>query len=118
MTSFSYVFVVIIAGIQIVHDCFIFKVSPKHGGLNANFNGAFSGIYSLYITMQIVVMRTTPSDRGWRSILTLLPTLALMGFVIFNQPYYHFIKNAWIAVTLNLYWWMRWACELGLINLL
>jgi hypothetical protein len=70
---------VLIAIEQFLYRLFIFKNRPKHGGLNAHFNSEIDVIiFAIYISMQIVVMRTTIGDRGWRSSLTMAPTIALI----------------------------------------
>ncbi|KAH7827431.1 uncharacterized protein MONOS_6502 [Monocercomonoides exilis] len=113
LTAFSLVFFIIISFVSLAHAYFIVRIDPKHGGLNSHFNGLFAAVYSLFITMQILVMRVTMSDRGWRSILTIVPTVALIIAIAVMMPYYHFVRNAWLVVSLILYAFGRLACELG-----
>ncbi|KAH7826403.1 uncharacterized protein MONOS_4221 [Monocercomonoides exilis] len=113
ITVFSLLVFICVAFFHMYYSLLIFNMNPKRGGLNSHCNGKAAAIISLFITMQVVVTRVTMTDRGWRSILTVVPALGVLAFVMMTLPFYHIEKNVWIAVTLICYWWIRWGCEIG-----
>ncbi|KAA6375189.1 MAG: hypothetical protein EZS28_029283, partial [Streblomastix strix] len=110
--AFSIIFTILIAIFHMCYRLFIFTTNPKHGGVTANFSSELQCAFSIIITMQVVVMRTTPSDRGWRSILTILPTIAFILIIISEVPFYRLITNAWLVVVLISYLILRFTCEM------
>ncbi|KAK2953496.1 hypothetical protein BLNAU_11496 [Blattamonas nauphoetae] len=110
----SLVFFVTFALLHCYISFFIFNFDTKHGGYDSHNCSWFQGLFSLFLTMQIVVMRLTPSDRGWRSLLTLIPTGLLILATFVRLPYYHISKNCFIIYTLYVYFMVRFGLEIAL----
>jgi hypothetical protein len=64
--------------------------------------------------MQIIIMRFTSLERGWRTILTVAPTVIVLLYILIAQPYYHLSKNAFISVTYLIYLFERFTGEIGI----
>ncbi|KAA6394434.1 MAG: hypothetical protein EZS28_010037 [Streblomastix strix] len=109
---FSIIVFVGLAIIDIVYRFFIHKHDPKHGGYDSHLNGEFDAVVSFYTSMQIIVMRVSSFDRGWRTWLTILPSSFLLIGIIFYQPYYHLLKNRWEALKISIYIGLRTGGEL------
>ncbi|KAH7824225.1 uncharacterized protein MONOS_148 [Monocercomonoides exilis] len=113
LTVFNMIMFLAFAIWSSIYGFFILRLNQKHGGLNSTFNFYFNGAYSVFLTMQAVVMRVTPTDRGWRSILTIAPTLAMIIAIFYCIPYHRLPRNMWLLVQLNFYWIVRLTCELS-----
>ncbi|KAA6390997.1 MAG: hypothetical protein EZS28_013477 [Streblomastix strix] len=97
--------------IAITYSLFIFNTNPKRGGMNSHCNGEYAAFSTAYIAFQILMLRFTTTDHGWRAILTLIPTALMIIVALIILPKYRLSANIVEIERMVIYFMIRAGCE-------